>query len=96
MSDRRNGKALNRIVLKIEGGIIFEVVSDQDVEVHILDYDTESAEPNELTKVEDQECYWSEAEVTVNSGRVNRWLQHAKLNTPKSRDGWVRDADGTV
>lgn len=40
-----------RIAVIIEGGNVSQVLSDSDVEVLLVDYDTEGAEPDELTSV---------------------------------------------
>lgn len=73
-------KTSPKIVITMEGGLIIDVIADQNVEIHVLDYDVDEAEPEHLTRVSGSDCYYQEASVTVNSGRVSRWIEEARLN----------------
>jgi len=42
---------MNRIALIMEGGIIQNILADEEVYITILDYDTEDAEEEDLTEV---------------------------------------------
>ena len=42
---------MNRIAIIMEGGIIHDILADEEVDITIVDYDIEGAEDEELMKV---------------------------------------------
>jgi len=42
---------MNRIAIIMEGGLIQNILSDEEVDITIVDYDTEGAEEEDLTEV---------------------------------------------
>ncbi len=42
---------MNRIAIIMEGGIIHDILADEEVYITIVDYDTEDAEEEDLTEV---------------------------------------------
>ena len=42
---------MNRIAIIMEGGIIQNILADEEVDITIVDYDTEDAEDEDLTEV---------------------------------------------
>lgn len=42
---------MNRVVITMEGGLIQDIMSDVDLDVLVLDFDTDGAEPDELIRV---------------------------------------------
>lgn len=42
---------MNRIAIIMEGGIIQDILADEEVYITIVDYDTEDAEEEDLTEV---------------------------------------------
>ena len=42
---------MNRIAIIMEGGIIQDILADEEVSIMIIDYDTEDAEEEDLTEV---------------------------------------------
>ena len=42
---------MNRIAIIMEGGLIQDILADEEVDITIVDYDTEDAEEEDLTEV---------------------------------------------
>lgn len=42
---------MNRIAIIMEGGLIQDILADEEVDITIIDYDTEGAEEEDLTAV---------------------------------------------
>lgn len=46
-----------KMIITIEGGLIQEIISNQDVEILIVDYDIDGMEDEKLSKYEGKDCY---------------------------------------
>jgi hypothetical protein len=42
---------MNRIAIIMEGGIIHDILADEEVDITVVDYDTEDADEEDLTEV---------------------------------------------
>lgn len=62
---------MTKIVVVMDGGIVQNIIADEDVEVRLIDYDTEGAdEAEELYEVFGNEAYLAQVEVEVNRNDV--------------------------
>jgi hypothetical protein len=68
-----------KIVVLIKNGVVQNVISDEAVDVTIVDYDTDGIEPDKLTMVDGQEALiYSELEpANVNPEQVE--LIHSEI-----------------
>ena len=46
-----NGDWMPRVVITMDGGLVQEIISDQPLEVTVIDYDAEGSDPDDLRKV---------------------------------------------
>lgn len=57
------------IVIEVEGGLITDVISDDDQDVIILDHDTEGADEDDVV-VGDNEAYFSRWQIYASPERI--------------------------
>lgn len=58
-------------IIVMNGGIIQNIISDGDIDVKIVDYDTEGADIKELIKVYEDDAFVFSPQVEVNIDEVN-------------------------
>lgn len=65
-----------RIVIKMEGGLIQEIGSDQPVTVLLLDYDIEGADEEDLITVDGEQCSPTQWDLGEEKSFVERnWVE---------------------
>lgn len=58
-------------IIVMNGGLIQNIISEGDIDVTIVDYDTEGADVKELMKVYKDDAYVFSPQVEVNIDEVN-------------------------
>jgi hypothetical protein len=61
-----------KIVIVLEGGVVQNVLTDEPTEVTVVDYDTEGAEENEITKVLGNDAVVAVWDAEVNPEEIER------------------------
>ncbi|ACA42366.1 hypothetical protein [Lysinibacillus sphaericus] len=61
-------------IIVMNGGLIQNIISEGDIDVTIVDYDTEGADVGELMKVNEDDAYVFSPQVEVNIDEVNEIL----------------------
>lgn len=68
---------MQRIVITLEGGLITAIIADEDIEVLVLDFDTEGAELSDL--------------LAHSSGKPAYVQQFRRTGTPNTVDAFYTD-----
>lgn len=82
-----NATRTPRIVITMMGGIILDITSDVEIDIHIFNFDIEGWYPEDYsTKIGNADCVWVTPAVTVNDAHVNRLLEEAMHNKETEGD----------
>lgn len=63
---------MSKVVIFIEGGVVHDVIADEELEVMILDYDTEGGEAERVSTVDSREVYVTQQNAVVNPKEIQK------------------------
>lgn len=61
-------------IIIMNGGLIQNIISEGDLDVTVVDYDTEGEDINELIQVYEDDAYVFSPQIEVNTDEVNKIL----------------------
>lgn len=74
-------KPMNRILLKIEGGVLKEAYSDVPVELYLVDMDVEGCEPSDLLLIDGERASVEYSVLSDEAGQIDQFItayEHAE------------------
>ena len=61
-----------RVVITLEGGLVYNILADKEIELLIIDYDTEGLDKEFLTDIWGDEAYLTRSTAEVSPKYVDR------------------------